>query len=110
MTMHFRVKIGYGNDDFISIDQDELSRAIVAQGTGKVAVFKEGTVGGNHIMAIIPDYQRALGYARDYVLHGHDYVELGNKRIDEHREAIMTATEAANTQIGGNGGQKLLKS
>lgn len=105
---YFRVKIGYGKDDFISIDETELPRAIIAQGTGRVAVFKEGTVAGNHIAAIVPDYQRALGYARDYTLNGEDYAELGTKK-DEHLDMLVEATKQANLTIGsGKPDQKLL--
>lgn len=105
---YFRVKIGYGKDDFISVDETELPRAIIAQGTGRVAVFKEGTVAGNHIMAIVPDYQRALGFARDYQLSGEDYSELGSKP-NEYRMALQEATQQANLAIGdGKTGQKLL--
>lgn len=99
---YFRVKIGYGKDDFISVDETELPRAIVAQGTGRVAVFKEGTVSGNHIMAIVPDYQRELGYARSYALEAEDYEHLGDKKQAEYRDALAEATRKANTAIGNN--------
>lgn len=106
---YFRVKIGYGKDDFISIDETELPRAIIAQGTGRVAVFKEGTVGGNHIAAIVPDYQRALGFARDYQLTGEDYGQLGSK-TNEYRLALEEATQQANLTIGsGKSEHKLLE-
>lgn len=82
---HYRVKIGYGKDDFISITEEELAMALRAQISGKVGVFKEGTVSGNNIMAILPDYQRDMGWNRDHQLGSEDYAEIGNKKIDDYR-------------------------
>jgi len=97
---YYRVKIGYGKDDFISVDETELERAIFAQGSGKVGVFKEGTVGGNHIMAIIPDYQRLMGWGRDYQLTGEDYDYVGKKERREH-ENFLIETKHKIEQIDG---------
>lgn len=77
---HFRVKFGFKNDDFISIDETELSKALRAQIKGSVAVFKEGSIAGNLITMILPDYQKDMGWNRDYQLTGEDYDEIGKKR------------------------------
>lgn len=95
MIKYFKVKIGFGNDDFISIDETELKPALVAQVTGKVAVFKEGSIAGNSIISILPDYNREMGWNRDYKLTGEDYDYIGTKRVDESRKMIELATREA---------------
>lgn len=98
---YYKVKIGYGKDDFISVDETELQRAIFAQGSGKVAVFREGTVGGNHIMAIIPDYQREMGWARDYQLTGEDYDYIGRKTRREYENFLLDTRQKIQELTGG---------
>lgn len=102
---YFRVKIGYGKDDFISIDETELETAIRAQVTGKVAVFQEGTVSGNSIQAVVPDYNRVLGLNRGYSLTSEDYALLGAETIKQHRMAL----QKAKTGLTGDGVRKSLR-
>jgi len=90
----FRVKTGYGKDDFIGIDETELSKAIRSQVKGSVVIFKEGSVAGNSILSIKPDWQRVMGYHRDYDLVGEDYEEIGKKRQDDYRLFIENTTLA----------------
>jgi hypothetical protein len=97
---HFRVKTGYGKDDFISIAEDDLSTAIRAQVTGRVAIFDEGTISGNHIIAIVPDYQREMGWGRDYQLTGEDYEYIGSKAVREHRDVLQNTKRAVQNQLG----------
>ncbi len=85
MTRYFKVQKGYGDDDYISIDETELRKAMIAQVKGQVAIFKEGTVAGNSIISILPDWNRTMGWKRDYKLVGEDYDHVGRKRIDESR-------------------------
>lgn len=80
---YFKVKFGFGADDFLSVDENELPMALRAHISGKKGMFKEGSISGDKIIAIIPDFNRALGYNRDYILKGEDYNELGKAR-EEH--------------------------
>lgn len=106
-TRYFKVKTGYGKDDFISIDETELPRALRAQITGKIAMLAEGTVAGNHIMSITPDYNRVMGYNRDYQLTGEDYAHIGREITEEHRRLIETASNEIYSQL--DSGKKKLK-
>lgn len=96
---YYRVKTGYGKDDFISVDETELPMAVRAQISGRVAVFKGGTAAGNNIMTIIPDYQRAMGWNRDYQLTGEDYDEIGPTKQREYQNLLQETTYQINNQL-----------
>ena len=81
---YYRVKTGFGSDDFISIDENEVATALKAQVTGKIGIFKSGSISGNSILSIIPDYQREMGWNRDYSLTGEDYEYIGGKKQEEY--------------------------
>jgi hypothetical protein len=101
MKKYYRVKIGYGKDDFISIDESDLQKAIKVQISGKVALFKEGTISGNHIIAIVPDYNRMLGVNRDYQLTGEDYDRLGPKVLTDCSRLLETTKAEVEAQLTG---------
>lgn len=97
---YYRVKYGYGGNDFYSVNEEEVKKAIRAQINGTVAIFEEGTVAGNHIISISPDYNRLLGYNSDYVLTGEDMREISTQQRQDH-EFLLKETRAEIT------GQKL---
>ena len=88
---YFRVKYGYGKDEFVSVDENEVRVALSAQVSGQVAVFKEGTIAGNSIIAVLPDFNRLLGYNRDYVMGGEDYSQISASVQAEHHTLIENA-------------------
>lgn len=98
---YFKVKTGFGKDEFISIDETELPRAFKAQVTGKVGAFKNGTVGGNHIISITPDWNKVMGYHPDYVLKGEDYAEIGSNKQCEYRDFMQFAQLAVRNELQG---------
>lgn len=99
---YFKVKIGFNPDDFISISESELPMAIRAHVSGKVGIFQEGTVSGNNIISITPDFNRELGYHRDYQLRGEDYQTLGKARVNEYREFLGETTQQVRLQLSKN--------
>ena len=72
MTPYFKVKIGYGIEDFISISKDELEKATYAFITNDKVVFQNGVTTGKAIMAIVPDYHKTMGWN-----YGHKMEDLG---------------------------------
>lgn len=93
---YFRVYFGYGKDDFYSIEEKELPKAIKAQITGQVALLSVATISGNEIKRIQPDYQRDMGWNRDYQLGAEDYLQIGSKKRKEYEDTyllIKTNTE-----------------
>lgn len=103
---YFKVKIGYGANEFISVDETELPMAMRAMINGKVGSFKEGAVAGKSIMAITPDWNKVMGYNRDCQLTGEDYNYIGDKRVDEYRDFIASTKLEVEKQL--LGGQNLL--
>ena len=107
MAYYFKVKIGFDKNDFISIDETELAMAIRAQITGKVAIFKNkgiGTIAGNNIMSILPDYGRELGYKSGYVLDSEDMRQIPKSRINEYRDLFLKESK----RVGAIGGETKL--
>jgi hypothetical protein len=96
---YYRVKTGYGKGEFLSIEQSELPMAINAQINNRVAVFKTGTVAGNHIMSITPDWNKMLGYNPDYVLTGEDIREVPKLKQAEANLAIENAGEIVKAKM-----------
>lgn len=90
---YYRVKFGYGKDDFYSVDENEAKKAIQAQITGAVAILSEGTIAGNHIMSIRPDYNRLLGLNREYELKSDDYKELP-AGIEQEYQAVLAEVKS----------------
>jgi hypothetical protein len=87
--MYFKVIPGYGEMDYVEIDESEVHKAIRAQITGKVFLSeKEGTVSGNSIIRVAPDLNRLGGYKRGYRLTSEDYDHIPRKKIQEHKSFL----------------------
>lgn len=97
--MKYKVKFGYGQNDYVRIDALEVPRAIKAQVTGKIAMLDGGSIAGNAILAVVPDYNYALGLKPDYQLTGEDYRELGDKAIAEHEAVLEAATNYVSLEL-----------
>lgn len=85
---YFRVQYGFNPDDYFSVDEVEMQKALKAQITGALCVLNEGTIQGERIISIRPDYNRIMGWKRDYKLTGEDYDYIGQKTIEDYERFI----------------------
>lgn len=76
MNIFYKVKTGFARDEFLSIPENELAKAIYAHLFGTIFVHSKGTLSGKLIQRIDPDYHRALGLNFDYELKGEDMRSL----------------------------------
>lgn len=72
---HFKIDFGFNGSQTIPIDETELEKAVYAHITGKVAVFKNGSVSGDKIIAISPDIHGVLGWGYDHKLDDYDWAD-----------------------------------
>jgi hypothetical protein len=98
---YFKLQKGFKADDYISIDETELQRAIKARATGKTGIFKEGVISGQYIISILPDWNKEMGWNRDYQLTGEDYALIGRERQNEYNEILQFAEQNAVLEIQG---------
>lgn len=99
--MYFKIQKGFHVDDYISIDESELPMAVRAQVSGKVGIFKEGTISGDKIISITPDWNREMGWNRDYRLGNEDYAQIGQKKMEDYRNYIELTIENTKAQLEG---------
>lgn len=96
---YYRVKWGYKDDEFTSVDENEVKTALRAQITGKIAMVGNASISGNSIIAIVPDYQREMGWAPDYHLTGEDYYEIGAERQRDYRDYLENTKVEVSHQL-----------
>lgn len=83
--LYFKVFRGYGEDDYIPIDDTELEKAVYAHMSGKPVAFENGSINGNQISIIRPDFVRAMGWNKGYKPtpeeHGEIEATVGKKYL-----------------------------
>lgn len=100
MLKHYRVKVGYRDDEFLSVSENELPKAQVLflEGTGR-GLFDEGAIRGQDIMRILPDFHRERGWNRSWKMQDEDYADikhLENPYRDTYQLAENIAKEIIN--------------
>lgn len=85
----FRIKTGYNEGDFVSIDDTELEIALHIFMTDGKAIFKNGVVRGKDIIAINEDWHKAMGINPLWKLDADDWNEIGKRGIRREYANIL---------------------
>ena len=74
---YYKVKLGYNEDDYISISEEELPKAIVLflEGTGR-GLFEDGAIRGQDIIRIKPDWHKLRGWNKSWKMTDADYGDI----------------------------------
>lgn len=93
--MFYKIIHGFSPEDYIEIGEKELQKAYYCFLMKKDSLFSGGSVKGNMIQEIKPDFHRIMGWNRGYKLEALDYEELAHKGID--RKCRQTMLEEKDT-------------
>lgn len=111
-NIYFKLLRTYGND-YISIEEAELEKAIYAQLSGDIFVGPGGTVAGNKIEMIVLDINRSAGFNEGYRLlpedwgyvrrdfGGHDLRDLAEKKFLAASDKVKLYVEQNRTDLIG---------
>lgn len=101
--LFFKVCRGYG-EDHVSIGEEDLDRAIYAQLTGAVFLSDGGTIAGNRIEMIVPDWNRIVGFSPGRRMDSEDWAEIKRNHGDIRKlcsAKLWSATDRVKKEIGG---------
>ena len=91
---HFLIKFGFTANEVLPIDHTEAEKAIYCHLTGSVGAFKAGSVSGDKIIAVVPDYNAELGWPPDHKLDGHDFNDLDREGLrDKYTQFLAVQKE-----------------
>ena len=100
--LYFRVKTGYEPTDFISIPQSDYSKAVRAQIKKSVVVFGDhGSISGANIISVLPDWNKELGYNKEYLVTDEDKNDIPRLRQAEYRDFTYYENTNIERQIQG---------
>lgn len=80
---YFKVFRGFDQNDYIPIDETELVKAVYAHMTGKPVALQNGSINGTHISAIMPDWNRTMGWNPTHKLGDDDWNDIKYKEVDK---------------------------
>ena len=83
--MNWKVYKDFNN--WISVDETEIEKAIFAYITGNRVVFTTGAI--NKISDILPDFHTTMGWNEGYKLDAYDWNEINSKNIKEKSNLLF---------------------
>ena len=95
----FKVQYGYGANEYIPIDETELKRAIYAHLTGKKVALENGSVSGDKIIVIAPDWNKAMGWNAGYKPTPEELGEVENEVGKLYQGVIAEAKSEVSAYI-----------
>jgi hypothetical protein len=87
--MKYKVKWGFGTDDFTIIDETEVSKAMRAQINGTIVVCGGESIAGRNIINIKPYINSIMGWSRTYQPTSEDYADLGGDDLKALRDGEL---------------------
>lgn len=100
---HYKIIRGYDAEAYIEIDETELEKAYYAFLHKKDGIYSGGAVRGSDILAIQPDYHRAMGWNRGYKLGPDDYAQLSSEGVNrDHMNFLVETKEMVNLLVRQN--------
>ena len=91
---YFKIIPTYNSDEYLQIDETELDKAVYAHLSGKTGVFTSGTINGDAIRSVLPDFHRAMSWNRGYNLESRDWEELEEKGMTrKYRDTVNLASK-----------------
>jgi len=86
---NFRIKIGYGSNEFIEIDETEVEKAYGVFLTDGKGVFKNGVVRGQDIIGIYEDWNKAMGYNPEHKLDAEDRNHIREMGVEKQYKGFL---------------------
>lgn len=95
---YYKIVRGFGKGDYIPIDETELDKAIFCHLTGTIGAFKNGSITGTHISAVVPDLHAMMGWNEMYELTPEDY-RVSRAKKNEAQEFFGLVTSAVKEMV-----------
>lgn len=105
--LYFKVFRGYNDEDYIPIDDTELEKAVYAHMAGKPVAFENGSINGNQISIIRPDFVRAMGWNKGYKPTPEEHGEI-EARVGKRYAGIIGLAKERVQECIANGTPELI--
>ena len=86
---YFKIKVGYGENEYVPIDEDELETALFVFLTEGKGIFKNGVVRGKDIIGITEDWHKAMGWNKGYELSADDWIDIKEKGVQAEYQGLI---------------------